>query len=116
MPMQRWSERIWVAQLARDPAFSDDVDALLHRAQMQRDGGSPMPHIVIDLSGVDHINSANLGRLLKLRRSMIDGDARLRLAAPPDHVWAVFLTTGLDKVFDFAPDTSTALADLQMQK
>jgi anti-anti-sigma factor len=111
MPMQRWSERIWIAQLGQDPSFTDDVDALVHRAL----AATPVPHVVIDLSGVEHINSNNLAQLLKLRRVMIDGEARLRLAAPPNHVWAVFLSTGLDKVFEFTPDTSTALADLQMR-
>lgn len=112
MPLQRWSERIWVAQLAKDPAFTEDVDMVVHRVR----GADPMPHVVVDLSGVEHMNSHNLSQLLKLRRVMIDGDARLRIAGPPNHVWALFLSTGLDKVFEFAPDTSTALADLQIQK
>lgn len=111
MPMQRWSDRIWIAQLARDPSFSDDVDALLHRAR----AASPMPHIVIDLSGVEHMNSTNLSQLLRLRKAMIEGGAKLCLSAPPDHVWALFLATGLDKVFEFTTDTSTALAQLQLQ-
>ena len=63
---------------------------------------------------VTHLNSSNLSQLLRLRKDVIDREARLRLAGPPDHVWAVFLATGLDKVFDFATDTSTALAELQI--
>ena len=109
--MQRWSERIWIAQLARDPSFADDIEALVHRAS----ASTPVPHVVVDLSGVEHMNSTNLSQLLKLRKAMIDGNARLCLAGPPDHVWALFLATGLDKVFDFTTDTSTALAQLQLQ-
>lgn len=112
MPVQRWSERIWVMQLAHDPAFTDEIDTLTTQAGAE----SPMPHIVLDMSSVEHVNSANLSQLLQLRKVMIDGDARLRLTAPNNQVWAMFLATGLDKVFDFKSDTSTALADLQIQK
>lgn len=117
MPVQRWSDRIWVAQLARDPAFSEDVDSLMHRALQPAEphaSAAPVPHVVVDLSGVDYVNSANLSKLLQLRRMMVEGDARLRLAGPTDQVWAVFLASGLDKVFEFAPDTGTALAELQL--
>jgi hypothetical protein len=32
-----------------------------------------------------------------------------------DEVWTVMLTTGLDKVLSFSPDTMTALATLQLE-
>ena len=92
MPAQRWSDRIWVMQLARDPAFADEIDTLTSQVA----AASPMPHLVLDLSGVEHINSANLSQLLRLRKVMIDGDARLRLVAPNNQVWAMFLATSLD--------------------
>lgn len=110
MPLQRWSDQIWVVQLATDPAFSDELDSLREQAA----GAQPQPDIVLDFSEVTHLNSSNLSQLLRLRKDVIDREARLRLAGPPDHVWAVFLATGLDKVFDFATDTSTALAELQI--
>ena len=39
---------------------------------------------------------------------------RMVMAQPNDIIWAVFMTTGLDKVFEFTPDVPTALAKLQM--
>jgi anti-anti-sigma regulatory factor len=51
---------------------------------------------------------------LRLRKAITDRKAQLRLTAPGDPVWAVFLTTGLDKVFQFSHDTTTALAELQI--
>ncbi len=110
MPIQRWSEKIWVAQLAQDPAFSEDLDDLNRKAEY----GELDANLVLDLSGVEHINSSNLSQLLQLRQHMIQRSGQLRLVAPPDHVWAVFLAAGLDKVFDYASDTMTALAQLQI--
>ena len=110
MAIQKWSDNIWVLQLSDDRIFNEEVEA----AQGQIEQEQTTPDVVVDLSGVEHLNSSNLSQLLKLRKTMIDHDARLRLASPPDKVWALFLTTGLDKVFDFKSDTSTALADLQI--
>jgi len=45
---------------------------------------------------------------------MIERDGRLRLAAPTDAIWSLLLATGLDKVFEFAADTPSALAELQI--
>ncbi len=112
MPVQKWSDHIWVARLADDPPFSDDLDEL-HEKALTNDF---MPHIVLDLSNVEHLNSSNLSQLLRLRKRMADREAKLRLAGPSDLIWALFLATGLDKVFEFNEDTSTALADLQIDK
>ena len=110
MPIQEWSDQIWVVQLGDEPAFSDElrplIDGLLSR--------ETTPSIVVDLSDVAQINSSNLSQLLRLRKTMTEHDASLRLAGPTDAVWSVFIMTGLDKVFHFAENTSTALAELQI--
>lgn len=110
MPIQRWSEEIWVAQVARDPAFSEELETLLAAIN----GKKPAPSVVVDLSQVEFMNSSNLSQLLKLRKKVVDAESRLLIAGPPNQVWALFLATGLDKVFQFTPDTMTALAKLQM--
>lgn len=111
MTIQQWSDSIWViAVRGNEPSLSDDLD----NARREAARADRTPKLVVDLSAVTHINSSNLSQLLRLRKLMVDRDSKLRLAAPRDPVWAVFLTTGLDKVFDFAPDVSTALAGLQM--
>ncbi len=110
MSIQKWSRQIWVVQLNDDPAFTEDMEQLNEQAL------SPdrMPHLVLDLSAVELICSSNLSALLRLRKNIIDREAQMRLTSPSDQVWAVFLTTGLDKVFHFVDDTTTALADLQL--
>lgn len=111
MPIQRWSEDIWVVQLAEEPALSEELQSLsdqLHHAPR-------MPHLVIDLSPLRTINSASLGRLIQIRKLAVEHNSRMRMARPADPVWAVLLSTGLDKVFDFAEDVPSALAAIQMK-
>jgi hypothetical protein len=33
-----------------------------------------------------------------------------------DQVWSIFLVTGIDKLFRFAPDPMTALAGIQLEE
>lgn len=111
MPIQTWSDRIWVVALADEPALSDDL-----RAAQERLTAAPRcPDVVIDLSALEHINSTNLAQLLRLRKTLVTRDAVVRLAAPRDSVWAVLLTTGLDKIFECHADVATALADLRIR-
>lgn len=112
MPIQEWSDRIWVAQLSSDPSFSEDLLNLIERVQHAQH----TPDVVLDLSGVTCLNSSNLSQMLRVRKLSIEESSKLRLAGPSDSIWAVFLTTGLDQVFDFSTDVSTALAGLQMNQ
>lgn len=112
MPIEKWSERIWVVHLADEPALSEELAALKHEAAQ----AEAYPDCVIDLAGTTMLGSSNLSQLLRLRKHAIDHDSGLKLAALPDAVWVVFLTTGLDKVFDFAPDVPTALAALRLDE
>ncbi|MFI4860616.1 MAG: STAS domain-containing protein [Phycisphaerales bacterium JB063] len=110
MPVQEWSERIWLVQLTDEPGFSDELGPLTDRIITM----DPPPALVIDLSDVTQINSSNLSQLLRLRKAMVERDTPIRLASPPDAVWSVFIMTGLDKVFYFSQDTSIALTELQL--
>ena len=109
MSIQQWSERIWVAKLGDDPTLSEDLGQLLETLERP-----PSPDLVLEMTQVSALNSSHLSKLLKLRKRALDHGARLRLAAPQDSVWATFLTTGLDQVFEFEPDVTTALAALQL--
>jgi len=110
MPIQQWSDKIWVVQLADEPALSEE----LSNVRVQAEQADPTPHLVLDLSPVQAVNSSNLAELLRIRKLAIDRDVQMRLAAPTDAVWAVMLTTGLDKVFQFAEGVPSALAAIQM--
>ena len=110
MPIQKWSDDIWLSTPSEDPAFAEEIESL--RSSIENH--DPAPHALVDLAGVHHLNSSNLSQLLRLRKACIDHGSRLRIAAPNNACWSLFLTTGLDKVFDFSSDTTTALAELQI--
>ncbi|MEX2219758.1 MAG: STAS domain-containing protein [Phycisphaerales bacterium] len=107
-----WSDDIAIAELADEPALSDELNGLIARIQ---DAAHPAPHIVLNLAGVTYLNSSNIAQLLRLRQNLAKRGRRLKLCSITDQVWSVMLVTGLDKVFMFAPDPMTALAGLQLE-
>jgi anti-anti-sigma factor len=110
MSLERWSERIWIDRLPPEPMLGDELELL---QGLIRDR-YPGPDIILNLSRVDIIHSTNLSRLLKLREMVLEHSARLRLVGPSDSLWTIFMTTGLDRTFDFSSDIATALAQLQI--
>ena len=72
--------------------------------------------IVLNLAAVSFINSSNVARLLRLRKQAMAANRRLLLCGVNTQVWGIFLVTGLDKIFGFTNDISTALATLQMKE
>lgn len=112
MPINEWSETIMIAELSDEPAFSEDIEALLRRLE-QPDG--PVSDVIVDLQSVTRVNSSNLAQLLKLRKKLAIAGRRLRICAVNDSVWSVLLMTGLDTMFEFTEDVSTSLASLQIE-
>ena len=109
MSTQEWSDNIVMVELVDDPEMSDELTALIDQMEKEpRDA-------VLNFSQVRFLNSSNISRLLKLRKSLHDQKHRLLLCAIPIQVWGIFLLTGLDTLFDVAEDTASALASLQMK-
>jgi stage II sporulation protein AA (anti-sigma F factor antagonist) len=107
-----WSDTIVVAELSDEPALSEELNGVIERVQKHK---GRVPHVVLNFGQVSYVNSSNLAQLLKLRKHLAERAAHLRLCSVADQVWSVFLVTGLDKVFRFAPDPMTALAGLQIE-
>ncbi len=113
MPIQEWSESIMISEPEEEPAFSDEMEALVRRLEAKdRDS---MVDVVIDMKAVGHVNSSNIAQLLKVRKTLQDRNARLRVCAVTDRVWSVILVTGLDKIFEFTADIATSIASLQIE-
>ena len=108
MAIQNWSDEITVVELGDDPQFTDEMGALM---DMLEDNPT---NVVLNFAAVGFINSSNVARLLRLRKIMASEKKRLVLCDVNTQVWGVFLVTGLDKIFTFTDDISTALATLQM--
>ncbi len=105
MPLEKWSDRVVVVRLADDPTFTDDLLAF---------DGAIGADVILDFAGVGHLNSSNLGRLLKLRKKAAEENVKVLLCGVSTAVWGTFLATGLDCLFEFSDNVSTALASLQM--
>jgi anti-anti-sigma factor len=110
MAIQKWSEKIVLADLQDDPQFTDDLNAILNLVQARSD-----VDVVLNFREVTFLNSSNIAKLLKLRKQVLITNSRqLKLCGIATSVWGIFLVTGLDKIFEFSDDVSTALAGLQI--
>ena len=108
MSIQEWSDKIRVVELGDDPLFTDELASL---------SASLDEHpcdVVLNFAAVGFINSANISKLLHLRKIMVIASRSLIICDVNSQVWGVFLVTGLDRVFEFTNDMSTALATLQL--
>jgi anti-anti-sigma factor len=112
MPLNDWSDRIVIAELNDEPAFSEDIEALMRR--LDRDKAS-MPDVIADFKAVTYLNSSNIAQLLMLRNKLKQSHRQFRGCSVSDAVWSVILTTGVDRLISFTEDVSTSLASLQIQ-
>ncbi len=110
MVIQNWSDDITVVELNDDPQFTDELNTLIENIEQNP------TDVVLNFAAVTLINSSNVAKLLRLRKLMQKKERRLILSEVNTQVWGVFLVTGLDKIFDFTNDVSTALAKLQVEK
>ncbi len=108
MTVQNWSDNIAVVELNEEPQFTDELTSLT-------DGIDQRPiNVVLNFAGIAFINSSNVAKLLRLRKLVLGNQRRLIFCGVNTQVWGVFLVTGLDKIFEFTNDVSTALATLQL--
>ena len=108
MAIQNWSDDIVLVELADDPQYTDEMTALAEALS-----GKPA-NVVLNLGAVTFLNSSNVAKLLRLRKQTINAGRKLVLCSVNDQVWGVFLVTGLDRIFEFCNDVSTALAAIQL--
>lgn len=108
-----WSEKIVIADLADEPALSEELAQVIEKLSGTED--SKVPHVVLNFGQVTYIHSSNIAQLLRLRKRLLEAGRSIKLCSVSNEVWSVLLITGLDKVFRFAPDPMTALAGLQIE-
>jgi len=112
MTVENWSDGILLVELQDDPAFTDDINAAADKVKKD-----PKLDILVSFAGVNYLNSSNLAALLRLRKQVtISNQRRLVLCSVNTHVWGLFLTTGLNKTFEFADEVSLGLASLNMER
>lgn len=109
-----WSDDIIIAELTDEPSLSEELAGVIDG--VRKGEGGKARHVVLNFGGVSYVNSSNLSQLLRLKKTVAEAGRSLKLCSVTEEVWSVFKTTGLDKVFRFAPDPLTALASLQMEQ
>jgi len=110
MPIENWSDNVLLVQLADDPQFTDDMNAVLEAVEVRES-----LDVVLNFQNVTFVNSSNIAKLLKLRKIVsVNRQRKLRICAVNTHVWGVFLVTGLDKIFDVYDDVASGLASLHL--
>jgi anti-sigma B factor antagonist len=66
-------------------------------------------HIVLNLAGVDFIDSSGLGELVRTHASVRSHGGQLKLANPSKHVHDLLKMTKIDRVLDIEQDEASAL-------
>jgi len=69
--------------------------------------------ILLNLEGVDFIDSAGLGELVRTHASVRSRGGHLKLVNPSASVHHLLRITKLDRVFDIVPDEASALSSLR---
>ena len=67
------------------------------------------PHLVVDFSGVEFMDSSGLGALVAVRK-MVDSEGSLKLCGINEQVMSLFKLTRMTQIFDIFDDTDQALA------
>jgi anti-anti-sigma regulatory factor len=102
----RW-ENAMLVHLPPLPKILRELDRVIDTAG--REAGDDA---VIDFSDVEIITTPIIARLLTLRKLLAARGHRLILCGLTTHTKGVFAVTGLDKVFEFAEDSSAGLAQV----
>ena len=87
-----------------------DGAATLREALIEAIDENPGRHVVVDLEGVDFVDSAGLGVLLGGRTRARGGDGELVLVATGRSVVRVLEMTGLTRVFEIHPSRAAAVS------
>ncbi|MBT4524309.1 MAG: STAS domain-containing protein [Phycisphaerae bacterium] len=106
MTLNQWDDNILILELLNEPDFSEDTDSLILKLQSENETFS---NVIIDLQNVSTLNSSNLGALIEIKKLLETKDKRMVICNISDSIWSTMLATGLDQVFEFIEDTTTAL-------
>jgi len=101
-----------VARVHLSELTSQCADMMLNEFGRAQEGNKP-PRLAVDLSSVKFIDSVALGTLVLLLRRINQAGGKLALVGLTGHPRKMLEVTGLEKVFQFYDDVSSAVAQLQ---
>ena len=111
MAIQRWSDRVILVTPTEDPGFGEDLNDVFGEV-----GRDARLSVVVDMKEVGHLCSSNIALLLRLRKTVLNNRRELLLCNVTTQAWGVLLVTGLDTVFSFSDDVTTALATVRIDQ
>lgn len=109
MSIQNWSENILLVDLPKEPQIVDELKEVIDIVRSRGDCD-----VVIDFSIVDIVTSSSLSVLLRLRKLLSDCGHQLIFCDVSAATKNIFVTTGIDEIFDFSEDKFTSLTGLQL--
>lgn len=89
----------------------DAAMAIQFKEDMRRETEEGCEHVILDLSGVDFIDSSGLGAIVAAMKQLGD-ERRLDLAGLTPAVDKVFRLTRMDTVFRLYPSLDSAMAGI----
>jgi anti-anti-sigma factor len=108
MPLRQEPDGILILDLADEPQFSADLQALSDRLRTYGPAS-----VVVNMSAITLLNSSQWAALVQLRTRLNAGNKRMLLAAVPSRLQAALKMSGLDRAFTCAPDLKSARVALQ---
>ena len=111
MGMKKISDDVLLVELpSKSPKIASELKAVNETAS--KEGNCD---IIIDFSRVEIINSANISNLLILHNLQVGTGRRLILCNLATVTKCIFVVAGLNEVFEFADDRSSALATVEQK-
>jgi len=109
MSTQNLSEDVLLVNLpAEEPQIANELKHI-NELVTEKDGCN----VVVDFSGVEIITSSSISNLIILHRFLNERGHKLVLCNVAFVTKCIFTVAGLDKIFDFVEDPSTAVTSMQ---
>jgi anti-anti-sigma factor len=111
MAIENLTEDVVYVSLPAEPELGGELDKVSKIASEKA-----VSNVVVDFSDVTIVTSPNLSVLLKLRKQLDSNSKRLICCGVSTMTKGIFTITGLETVFEFADDKSSALGALEAQE
>jgi len=106
------SRKIAILKLIGDPLGEQDAKALRNKvSELHKEN---IRHVILDMSGVKHINSAGLGGLIAAMFTILQAKGDVRFACIGSNVLNIFRMTHLNRVFVTDRTVEEALANFRI--
>ena len=105
--VEKDTKKLAILTLTGDPLGQVDAELIKEKAREVVKSG--IQHLLFDLSGVKHINSAGIGALMAALFTMTRAGGTIQFTGIGPHVDKVFTMTRLNKIFDILPSVDDAI-------